>query len=379
MIRLLSIGVAFGALVAAVPALAQAHDGHGQQGAAQAQAPKHAPAASTCTPEHAAMGHCKMPEAAPAPAVPVAAPAQSSCTPEHAKMGHCTVPEAKPETPPAADDPDCPAEHAKMGHCTPKARPSEEAVGTALPAGDAPAPRPVPANYADRVWGAGAMLPARTQLHREHGGGTFSQVMLDLAEVKIAKGHEGYKFEGSVWYGGDINRFVFKAEGEGEFGEAMEGAELTALYSRAIDPYFNLQAGIRQDVGAGPDRTHAVIGVEGLAPYWFEVSGYLYLSTEGEVTASFAGEYDQRLTQRLILQPKVEFDLSAQDMPELGIGSGLTGAEFGLRLRYEFAREFAPYVGVVHERKFGRTADYARAAGADRASTNFVVGVRAWF
>ncbi len=377
MIRALSIGAAFGALVVAVPALAQAHDGHGRQGASPAPASKPAPAASGCTPEHAAMGHCRMPEATPA--APVAAPAQSSCTPEHAAMGHCKMPEAKPETPPAADDPDCPAEHAKMGHCTPKARPSEEVVGTALPAGDAPAPRPVPANYADRVWGAGAMQPARTQLHHEHGGGTFSQIMLDLAEVKIAKGDEGYKVEGSVWYGGDINRFVFKAEGEGEFGEAMESAELTALYSRAIDPYFNLQAGIRQDVGPGPDRTHAVIGVEGLAPYWFEVSGYLYLSIEGEVTASVAGEYDQRLTQRLILQPKVEFDLSAQDMPELGIGSGLTGAEFGLRLRYEFVREFAPYIGVVHERKFGRTADYARAAGEDRASTNFVVGVRAWF
>ncbi len=370
--RLLSIGVALGALVAAAPALAQAHDGHGQQDAQPA--PKPAPAASGCTPEHAAMGHCKMPEPAPA------APAQSSCTPEHAKMGHCTMPEAKPEAPPAVTDPDCSPEHAKMGHCTPKTSAVDDtAVGTSLPAGDAPAPRPVAANYADRVWGKNDMQPARDMLRREHGGGTFNQVMLDLAEVKIAKGHEGYKFEGSVWYGGDINRFVFKAEGEGEFGEAMEGAELTALYSRAIDPYFNLQAGIRQDVGAGPDRTHAVIGVEGLAPYWFEVSGYLYLSNKGEVTASFAGEYDQRLTQRLILQPKVEFDLSAQDMPELGIGSGLTGAEFGLRLRYEIAREFAPYVGVVHETKFGRTADYARAGGSDASSTNFVIGVRAWF
>jgi copper resistance protein B len=346
MIRLLSVGAASGALIVAVPALAQAHGGHGQQGASPTLAPK---------------------------------PAASGCTPEHAAMGHCTMPEAKSGTPPAADDPDCPAEHARMGHCTPKARPSEEAAGTALPAGDAPAPRPVAANYADSVWGADAMQPARTQLRREHGGGTFSQVMLDLAEVKIAQGREGYGFEANVWYGGDINRVVFKAEGEGEFGEAMEGAELTGLYSRAIDPYFNLQAGIRQDVGAGPDRTHAVIGVEGLAPYWFEVSGYLYLSTEGEVTASVAGEYDQRLTQRLILQPKVEFDLSAQDMPELGIGSGLTGAEFGLRLRYEVAREFAPYVGVVHKRNFGRTADYARAAGEDRASTNLVMGVRAWF
>jgi copper resistance protein B len=310
---------------------------------------------------------------------PATTPQETGCTAEHAVMGHCTMAEEKPSEP-VARDPDCPPEHATMGHCTPSAGPVEGAtVGTNLPAGDAPAPRPVAASYADRVWGQDAMQPARDMLRREHGGGTYSQVMIDLAEVKIADGHEGYKFEADAWFGGDINRFVFKADGEGEFGEPVEEVELKALYSRAIGPYFNLQAGVRQDLGVGPDRTHAAIGVEGLAPYWFEVDGYVYLSTEGEVRASASAEYDQRITQRLILQPKVEFDLSAQDIPEIGIGSGLTSAELGLRLRYEFAREFAPYVGIVHETKFGRTADFARAAGDDASSTNFVIGVRAWF
>ena len=266
-----------------------------------------------------------------------------------------------------------------MGHCLPATDPSAKAPGTTLPVGNLPAPRPVAANYADRVWGQSAMQPAREALRREHGGGTFSRVTLDLAEIKIADGDEGYKFESDAWFGGDINRFVLKAEGEGEFGDEIESVELKALYSRAVGPYFNLQAGVRQDLGAGPDRTHAVLGVEGLAPYWLEVDGYLYLSTEGELRASASAEYDQRLTQRLILQPKVEFDLSAQDIPELGIGSGLTSAELGLRLRYEFVREFAPYIGVVHEEKFGRTADYARAAAGSSNSTNVVIGIRAWF
>ena len=375
MIRFLPMGLMLGAVALAVPVLAQSHDGHGQHHASPAPTPTPTPKpAPACTAEHAAMGHCRM----PAPPAPAPAPA-AKCTPEHAAMGHCTMPDSKPAAP-AAEDPECPPEHAKMGHCTPRPRGTGDArAGTALPAGDAPAPRPVAASYADRVWGKAAMQPARDLLRREHGGGTFSRVMLDLAEVRIADDREGYAFEGDVWYGGDINRFVFKAEGEGAFGEPMEGAELKALYSRAIDPYFNLQAGVRQDLGAGPDRTHAVIGIEGLAPYWFEVDGYLYLSTEGEVRASASAEYDQRLTQRLILQPRVEVDLSAQDIPELGIGSGLTGAELGLRLRYEFAREFAPYVGVVHEARVGRTADYARAAGDDAASTRFVAGVRVWF
>ncbi len=394
--RLLSSGVALSVLVAATPVLAQSHGGHGQHGATPAQSsapagsapctPEHAamghclmsdPSAGVhgdagCTPEHAEMGHCTMQEPAPGESA-------GGCPPEHAAMGHCAMSGAEPASPPA-EDPDCPAEHATMGHCTPATGPGGgDALGTNLPAGDLPAPRPVAANYADRVWGQTVMQPARDALRREHGGGTFSQVMIDLAEVKIADGHEGYKFESDFWFGGDINRFVFKADGEGELGEPIGSVELKALYSRAIGPYFNFQAGVRQDLGVGPDRTHAVVGVEGLAPYWLEVDGYVYFSTEGEVRASASAEYDQRITQRLILQPKVEFDLSAQDIPELGLGAGLTSAEAGLRLRYEFMREFAPYVGIVHETKLGRTADLARIAGEDASSINAVVGIRAWF
>lgn len=376
--RLLFMSAALGALTVAMPAFAQTHGGHSQLSVTPAPAPTpapspaRAPTASACTPEHAKMGHCEMPASA-------AASQEVGCTPKHAEMGHCKMPEASaPET--ATQDPNCPPEHAEMGHCTPGSGPVEgAAVGTNLAAGDAPAPRAVAANYADQVWGQGAMQPARDALRREHGGGSFSQVMVDLAEIKIADRHTGYKVEADAWFGGDINRLVVKADGEGDFGEAIDGVELKALYSRAIGPYFNLQAGVRQDLGVGPDRTHAVAGIEGLAPYWFEVDGYLYLSTQGEVRASASAEYDQRITQRLILQPKVEFDLSAQDIPELGIGSGLTSAEIGVRLRYEIVREFAPYIGVVHEAKLGPTADFARAAGDNPSSTNLVVGVRAWF
>lgn len=316
---------------------------------------------------------------------PVAVPkhggqAASACTPEHAAMGHCQMPEAQAPATPPASDPNCTPDHAKMGHCTPKdTAPAEDAVGTDLAPGTGLAPAAVAANYADRVWGRDAMQPTRDDLRREHGGGTFSKVTVDLAELTIGKGHEGYRFETDAWFGGDINRLALKAEGEGTFGEAIEGVDLKALYSRAIGPYFNLQGGLRQEIGHGPDRTHAVIGIEGLAPYWFEVDAYLSLSTQGELRASGSAEYDQRLTQRLSLQPRVELALSAQDIPTLGIGAGVSSAEAGLRLRYEIAREFAPYVGVVHERKFARTASFARAAGEDAHTTAIVIGVRAWF
>lgn len=311
-----------------------------------------------------------------------AAPAGAStqCTPEHAAMGHCTMPETAPPPAPApAIDPDCPPEHARMGHCTPRTTAPATTVPAKDAVGNAPPPPPATADYADRIWGREAMAPVRTSVYAEHGGHSFNKITIDLAELKFSNGHEAYKWEADAWFGGDINRLVLKTEGEGEFGESPEDVELTALYSRAIGPYFNVQAGLRHDIRPDPSRTYAMVGVEGLAPYWFEVDGYLYLSTKGEARASLSAEYDQRITQALILQPRIELDLAAQDMPDIGVGAGLSSGEIGLRLRYEIVREFAPYIGVVHEAKFGRTGDFARAAGQDTASTALVLGVRFWF
>ena len=151
------------------------------------------------------------------------------------------------------------------------------------------------------------------------------------------------------------------------------------LYSRAIGPYFNAQAGVRQDFGPGPDRSYATVAIEGLAPYWFEVGGALFLSDKGDLLARIEGEYDQRITQRLVLQPAVEANFALQDVPANGIGSGLSDVELGLRLRYEIVREFAPYIGVEWTRQFGDTARFARAAGEDPSSVALVMGVRAWF
>ena len=158
-------------------------------------------------------------------------------------------------------------------------------------------------------------------------------------------------------------------------GMAVAGS----LYARAISPYFDVQAGVRQDLEPRPRRTYAALGFEGLAPYWFQVEGAVFLSNEGDLSARLEGSYDLRLTQRLILQPRAQVNLAARDVPELGLGAGLTNAELGLRLRYEIRREFAPYLGVHYERRFGDTADFARAAGEDRDDLRLVAGIRAWF
>lgn len=261
-------------------------------------------------------------------------------------------------------------DHGAMGHSMP-------ITDAAIPQGTAP---PVPTDHAaDALYDPTAMARARAAMIAEGGGMTYSQWMLDRLEYRAGKGADGYAWEGEGWIGGDINRFAVKSEGEGAFGGSLERAEVQALYSRAIDPWFNLQAGVRQDFGEGPDRSYAVIGIDGLAPYWFEVGAEAFLSTRGDAHLRLEASYDQRITQRLILQPRAELNFAAQDVPENRIGSGLSNAELGLRLRYEIRREFAPYVGVSWDRRFGDTARYARADGDRATSKSIVAGVRVWF
>ena len=341
----------------ATPALAQ-HQGHPMPAPRAAPTPKPAP----------------KPVGKPAPK-PIPAPTPPPPPPPPPPPGSdaaAPVPAAKPamDQPMEAPTPG-PAEGGMAGlegmdHGAP-----EEEVGAE------PAP-PLPTDHAaDGVFDPAAMARARAQLQFEHGGSVLSKVMVNLGEYQVHDGENGYRWEGEAWVGGDLNRFVVKTEGEG--ADELETAEVQALYSRAISPYFDLQAGLRQDFQSGPKRAYATVGFEGLAPYWFETSGSLFLSNKGELLARLEGSYDLRLTQRWILQPRIEVNLSGQYIPELELGSGVSNIELGLRLRYEIRREFAPYVGVSFDRKFGGTADYARALGKDDQATSFVIGVRAWF
>jgi copper resistance protein B len=136
---------------------------------------------------------------------------------------------------------------------------------------------------------------------------------------------------------------------------------------------------VRHDFKPDPSRTYGVLGIQGLAPYWFEVDAAGFVSNEGDVSARLEAEYDFLFTQKLILQPRTELNFAVQDVKELGIGSGLSTAELGLRLRYEIVREFAPYVGVSWTRLVGKTEDFARDEGEDVSSVSFVAGVPLWF
>ena len=289
------------------------------------------------------------------------------------------------------------AQHA--GHTTPapQAQPSPEAnpapssdphaghdMGTP-PAAAPPATQPPaaafagPRHAADSAFDPSLMAAAREQLRAEQGGMRTYRVMVDRLEARIHDGRDDYLWDGQGWYGGDIDKLWIKTEGEGGFGEELEQAEVQALWSHAITPWFDLQAGLRYDFRPDPERSHLVLGLQGLAPYYFELDAAGFLSDEGDVTARLEAEYDQLVTQKLILQPRAELEFAAQDVREIGVGAGLSSLEAGLRLRYEFVPELAPYIGVEYERKIGKTADFAKAEGEDAGSWVLLLGVRAWF
>jgi len=322
---------------------------------------------------------------APAPATPPTAPkaAPTPAKPAEPHAGHdmgamSNMAMPTDQATPAASDPH--AGHDMSSMQTPAGADGAQAQADGappLPDHETAGPPPPTDHLADKVYDPAAMERARTVLRSEHGGAQASQVMANLLEYRARSGGDGYHWDGEAWFGGDLNRLVLKSEGEGD-RHGVEDGEVQALYSRAVGLYTDLQVGVRQDLEP-KSRTYATVGFETLLPYWIEAGGALFASTKGDVLGRVEGSIDWRLTQRLILQPRAELNFAAQDVPETATGSGLSDGELGLRLRYEIRREFAPYVGVSWGRRFGHSADYARARGQDVSDTSFVVGLRAWF
>jgi copper resistance protein B len=203
-------------------------------------------------------------------------------------------------------------------------------------------------------------------------------VMFDQLEWQTGSGADAFSWDTKGWIGQDVNRFWFRTEGERADGRTEE-AQVNLLYGRAIARWWDVTAGVRIDALPATPRTALAVGVQGLAPYWFEVEASAYVEPSGRTHVRFETEYDLLITNRLVLQPLAEFEIYGRDDAERHIGAGLSTGEFGVRLRYEFKRELAPYVGVVWTRRFFGSADLARAAGEDVAGTRLAVGLRTWF
>jgi len=207
----------------------------------------------------------------------------------------------------------------------------------------------------------------------------FASVLVNRLEYVDSDDKTSTTYDLQAWFGRDYDRLVLKAEGDIDGGKLQE-AQTELLWSHAIATFWDTQLGIRYDSGEeGPDRTWLAFGVQGLAPYWFEVDAAAYVGENGRTAFSLEAEYELLLTQKLILQPRFEMDWYGKNDQDRGIGSGASTAAIGFRLRYEIRREIAPYIGVEWTQQYGDTKDFTRAAGGDPSETRFVAGLRFWF
>tara|TARA_B100000745_G_scaffold1996_2_gene1619 strand:+ start:4715 stop:5671 length:957 start_codon:yes stop_codon:yes gene_type:complete len=216
--------------------------------------------------------------------------------------------------------------------------------------------------------------PRQLKLADEH---RFWSLLGDRLEYDADNDVTTFDLQG--WYGTTYDRLVIKLEGDAGDGR-LEESQADLFWSHALNAYFDTQLGVRLDrYDEGTSREWLAFGVQGLAPYWFELDLTAYLGEDGRTALSLEAEYELLLTQRLILQPRAELTAYGKDDAVNGLGSGLSDVALGLRLRYEFSRQFAPYVGIEWNGTFGATADQARANGDAAKDTRYVAGIRFWF
>ena len=282
-------------------------------------------------------------------------------------MDHSTMPSTSPKA--MAD-----MDHGAMSGMHATTPQSAGAMGgmsmASMQGGSAPPGARSP-DYSDGI-GYGSMKPDLT------GNDVIGKLLIDQLEAFNGRDGNGQAWELGGWYGTDENKLWIRSEGERSAGKVQDG-DAEVLWNHAIATYWGSQLGVRHDFGVGPGRTWAAFGVEGLAPYWFELEATGYVGSSGRTAARLRVNYDVLFTQRLILTPELEANLYGKNDPARRIGSGLSDMQFGLRLRYEVRRQFAPYVGVVWTRRFGATADFARADQQAIFDRQWVAGVRIWF
>jgi len=295
-------------------------------------------------PMHAQMDACKAQATTPKKAGEM----------DHSKMDHSkmAMPAGKSSMSSGMDCSD--PMHAQMDAC--------KSAKPAIPVSDGSLDKDVPYPY---------------KVHKMEDDPVVSKFILEQLEVHDADGKNPLTWEAEAWIGKDINKLWFKTEGERVDGETEE-LELQALYSRAIHPYWDFQVGLRKDFQP-ESRKWGVLGFKGLAPYYFETDVALFVGESGRTALRVQSEYELMLTQKTVLSPEIELNFHGKDDAAVGVGSGLSDVSFGLRLRHEFKREFAPYIGVEWTKKFGNTADFARDEGEDISDTQLVLGIKAWF
>lgn len=234
-------------------------------------------------------------------------------------------------------------------------------------------------NAADAYYDADAMRAARARLRSEHGALSQTMIMADRLEYRSGDGDDEILWDAEGWYGNDSDKLVLKSSGAvGMSSDKTKEAEVQALWAHAVTPFFDLRTGVRYDFEPG-GLAYGVIGLQGLAPYYLEIDAAAYISADGDLSADIDIEYEWLFTQKLALLSRTEIAISAQQIPELETGSGLTEISQSLRLRYAVSGQFIPYAGIEWRRAFGDTADFLSAAGDDVDEVLLITGINFWF
>jgi copper resistance protein B len=294
---------------------------------------------------------------------------------DHAGMHHTDTPPAEPA--PATPATPSPAQDPHAGHAMGD-MPAMHDMGNMkmgpMQGGSAPADARNP-DYSD---GIAPSAMHGMAMHDMDDTAPSATLLLDRLEAFAGQGGHGQSWEAEGWYGNDADKLWLRSEGERENGGPRDG-DVELLWSHAVATFWDTQLGVRSDFGEGPKRQWAAFGLQGLAPYWFELEATAYVGQGGRTAARVRAEYELRITQRLILQPELEVNAYGKDDARRLLRSGISSVEGGLRLRYEFTRTFAPYVGVAWEHLTGGTADLAAEQGRRITDRRWVAGVRLWF
>jgi copper resistance protein B len=207
----------------------------------------------------------------------------------------------------------------------------------------------------------------------------FKHVLFDQFEGRLIGSDNELRWDAEGWIGTDMNRLWLKSEGFAGSGTVSDGDD-ELLYDRPIPHtrYFDAQAGVRADVDSNPSRVWAAVGVEGLAPYFFNFEPTFYMSDGGHMAGRINGSWDLFLTQRWVVQPQAELNFYSKDDPARQTGSGFSDIDAGIRLRYEVNRKINPYIGWAHDGKFGNSALYSHQSGEATRNSSFVFGLRVW-
>jgi copper resistance protein B len=231
-----------------------------------------------------------------------------------------------------------------------------------------------------RAGNPGATAPSADAMAGMEDNTIIGHVLFDQLEGRTNGTQNEFRWDGEGWIGTDMNKLWFKSEGFLENGIATDGDD-EALYDRPIPylRYFDFQAGVRYDLDSNPGRTWGAIGIEGMAPYFFQFAPTFYFSDRGHFAGRVTGSYDQLITQRLIAQPQFEINFYSKEQADRGLGSGLSDLDCGLRIRYEIARKVAPYIGIAYTQTFGEAAKFTREEGGIVHDPRFIFGLRVWY